>query len=151
MLDNEGSNLLPLFHTWGITVPRLLVSISLFPFRFKTASLFTPFPLNMPHSFTHLLDSDLVKMCSFTLTSILSSLSRSKVRVRVRAEDQGRIITCEADNGLGVTVATNITLDVLREYLPPFVTNLFTHFFKRLSRVCVTCPLPLRTRITAHT
>ena len=43
---------------------------------------------------------------------------RSKVRVRVRAEDQGRVISCEADNGLGVTVATNITLDVLRKCLP---------------------------------
>ena len=38
------------------------------------------------------------------------------MRVRVRAKDQGRVVTCEADNGLGVTVATNITLDVLREY-----------------------------------
>ncbi len=37
------------------------------------------------------------------------------MRVRVTAEDQGRIITCRANNGLGASVATNITLDVLRE------------------------------------
>ncbi|XP_050715761.1 nephrin-like [Eriocheir sinensis] len=42
-------------------------------------------------------------------------ITRSEMRVRVTAEDQGRVVTCEADNGLGVTVATNITLDVLRE------------------------------------
>lgn len=63
-------------------------------------------------------------------------LCRSKLRVRVRAEDQGRIITCEADNGLGVTVATNITLDVLRKCLPPFATDQFIPMFEWLSCLC---------------
>ena len=45
------------------------------------------------------------------------------MRVRVRAEDQGRVITCEADNGLGVIVASNITLDVLRKYYQPCLSH----------------------------
>ncbi|KAK3863233.1 hypothetical protein Pcinc_030984 [Petrolisthes cinctipes] len=41
------------------------------------------------------------------------TITRSEVRVRVSAEDEGRVLRCEADNGLGITVATNITLHVL--------------------------------------
>lgn len=44
---------------------------------------------------------------------------RSEIRIRVTTEDQGRVVPCEADNGLGVIAATNITLDVLRECVSP--------------------------------
>ncbi|KAK4315862.1 hypothetical protein Pmani_012944 [Petrolisthes manimaculis] len=41
------------------------------------------------------------------------TVTRSKVRVYVRAEDRGRVLKCEADNGLGLMVTTNVTLNVL--------------------------------------
>nr|XP_045611164.1 nephrin-like [Procambarus clarkii] len=41
------------------------------------------------------------------------TVTRSEVRLRVTAADNGRAVGCEADNGLGAAVATNITLNVL--------------------------------------
>ncbi|XP_037789244.1 nephrin-like [Penaeus monodon] len=43
------------------------------------------------------------------------TITRSELEVRPRGEDNGRVFTCEADNGLGASVAANITLSVLRE------------------------------------
>ncbi|XP_042243477.1 nephrin-like [Homarus americanus] len=40
------------------------------------------------------------------------TITRSTIKVQTTAEDNGQIFTCEADNGLGVIVATNITLNV---------------------------------------
>ena len=45
---------------------------------------------------------------------------RSEVEVRALAEDHGRVYTCEAANGLGITVNNTLLLDVIRKY-----TNLF--------------------------
>ncbi|XP_071536235.1 nephrin-like [Panulirus ornatus] len=41
------------------------------------------------------------------------TITRSEVKVRAEVEENDRTFTCEADNGLGVTVATNVSLDVL--------------------------------------
>ncbi|XP_069945501.1 synaptogenesis protein syg-2-like isoform X2 [Cherax quadricarinatus] len=41
------------------------------------------------------------------------TITESKVKVRPEAEDNGLVVVCEAENGLGVTVSTNITLNVL--------------------------------------
>lgn len=51
-----------------------------------------------------------------SLNFLTFSSRRSKVRLYVRAEDQGRVLRCEADNGLGLMVTTNVTLNVLREF-----------------------------------
>ncbi|XP_071534248.1 synaptogenesis protein syg-2-like isoform X2 [Panulirus ornatus] len=41
------------------------------------------------------------------------TVTRSKVKVRPQPEDNGRVFACVADNGLGVSVSANLTLDVL--------------------------------------
>ncbi|KAG7157667.1 Nephrin-like 13 [Homarus americanus] len=39
--------------------------------------------------------------------------TRSEVSVRTMAEDNGRTFTCEAENGLGVSLSTNVSLNVM--------------------------------------
>ncbi|XP_071536670.1 nephrin-like [Panulirus ornatus] len=41
------------------------------------------------------------------------TVTRSELKILTRPQDNGRTFTCEADNGLGVTVAANVTLNVL--------------------------------------
>ncbi|XP_042866258.1 nephrin-like [Penaeus japonicus] len=41
------------------------------------------------------------------------TVTRSELKVKASPEDNGRRYTCEADNGLGVVVAANVTLSVL--------------------------------------
>ncbi|KAK7071398.1 hypothetical protein SK128_022041, partial [Halocaridina rubra] len=41
------------------------------------------------------------------------TVTRSVLVVRPHADDNGRVFTCDADNGLGVTEGKNLTLDVL--------------------------------------
>ncbi|XP_047498515.1 nephrin-like [Penaeus chinensis] len=43
------------------------------------------------------------------------TVSRSELVVQTDGFDHGRTFTCEATNGLGVTVSTNITVNLLRE------------------------------------
>ncbi|XP_042886647.1 nephrin-like [Penaeus japonicus] len=42
------------------------------------------------------------------------TVTRSEMAKEVAAEDDGRSFTCEAENGLGVTVSNNVTVNVLR-------------------------------------
>ncbi|XP_037789313.1 nephrin-like [Penaeus monodon] len=44
------------------------------------------------------------------------TVARSELKVTASARDNGRRFTCEADNGLGVLVTANVTLDVLRRF-----------------------------------
>ncbi|XP_042874281.1 nephrin-like [Penaeus japonicus] len=41
------------------------------------------------------------------------TVSRSELVVQIEEDDRGRTFTCEATNGLGVTVATNVTVNLL--------------------------------------
>ncbi|KAK3879968.1 hypothetical protein Pcinc_015507 [Petrolisthes cinctipes] len=45
--------------------------------------------------------------------TVLRHLRRSELSVRAGVSDHGQIYTCVAENGLGIAVSTNITLDVL--------------------------------------
>ncbi|ROT85997.1 putative nephrin, partial [Penaeus vannamei] len=43
------------------------------------------------------------------------TVTRSEMVKELAAEDDGRSFTCDAENGLGVTVSNNVTVNVLRE------------------------------------
>nr|XP_045610946.1 nephrin-like [Procambarus clarkii] len=62
------------------------------------------------HSRAHLLGDPYVR---HSLGLFGGTVTRSEVKIRTEAEDNGQEVTCRAENGLGISVTGNITLEVL--------------------------------------
>ena len=61
--------------------------------------------------------------------------NRSELKIKAKADDDGRLFTCEANNGLGPPVSTNISILVSCKYINHIsIVNIivFNEFYNNL-------------------